>query len=376
MWRAQEELRIHKGKFSNQALHPAFDYIQYSYDAVRVDYAWAAGWPCPFIDLCLLACLPRNDKFALITSDCAVQVRRAAMFGLWYFGLGLNEYRHRWVVDLLFSQSHYRYHTLYNFSRREERKRKQKLRLEERHAGAPASNYVCAQSCLFLTREERRKKSEAAVKNENFPREPTGKTFVRLWSCRLTMISCQLCVLSADLSKAFVSRYATRRILFILSAGGRRRKRVHVDTIAHTAERLSAAARLWRDSGVRRFILKLPPTNTDTCTVEAIWIAHIKGLVLARFWFKNSLWKVTHGCYSSHGANLLKVSLLFYFRWNYFQSEFVQLKVSDSPCTRRNRFELFAKWTFSSAERRRLRKVVESRSSEEESWVKLITVRR
>lgn len=82
------------------------------------------------------------------------------MFGLWYFGLGLNEYW--WVESSCCSPKAIvvTIHCITSRGEKKDRKRKQELRLEERHAGAPASNYVCAQSCLFLTREESERKEK------------------------------------------------------------------------------------------------------------------------------------------------------------------------------------------------------------------------
>lgn len=69
---------------------------------------------------------------------------------------------------------------------------------------------------------------------------------------------------------------------------------------AHTAN--GKASEAWVAMSRLKWMYFRSPTHSQAHEAEEknpFEFPHIKGAVLERFWIKNSLWKVTHGCHSS-----------------------------------------------------------------------------
>lgn len=178
-------------------------------------------------------------------------------------------------------------------------------------------------NCLFISWKTNRWKTE-----ENFP-EPTSewkKQKAKTCWCEIRNFTWRQLPRNFDLS-SWMSRYATPESFF---------HNANVGSVKSLSQLNTAA---W---------LFVPPkfwyTTTNTSEEKSIWVSLIKGIVLGRFWLKNSLWKVTLGCYSSL-ANLkvsenlsesetnLGESAIKIFESYYFRSELFSLK--------ENRLKLF-----------------------------------
>lgn len=114
----------------------------------------------------------------------------------------------------------------------------------------------------------------------------------------------ELCWYLRDIMTSAVMQCLVETVLFLFETDRKPKLKFMPRTHSHTR-----ASSLFRDLTAVRFSFADTSTSVRSREKNLFEFPHIKGSVLVRFWIKNSLWKVTHGCHSSLHSKVTKGEL-------------------------------------------------------------------